>query len=118
VTDGATRPPTLNVAVPLAARLTVVAIDPDPEVTQVEPALATHVHVTPVSAAGTTSVTDAPATSLGPLLVTTIVQVTGSPAATAGEPGGFVTARSAMSDGADVTSSPSFAGFGSTGVLD
>ena len=64
---------TVNVAVPPASRLTVVEILPVPPLAQDDPALATHVQLPNVSPAGAVSVTVAPVTASGPLLVTTIV---------------------------------------------
>ena len=71
--DAATVAVTSNVAVPPASRSTDVLMLADPEAWQVEPAEAVHVHVGPTSVAGIGSVTVAPATLEGPLLVTTIV---------------------------------------------
>jgi hypothetical protein len=61
------------VAVPLANKLTVSLIEPVPEAEQLDPADAIHVHVAPVSAAGSVSVTVAPVTAEGPAFVATIV---------------------------------------------
>ena len=63
-----------KVAVPPFARLTVVEMLPVPLATpQLEPAEATQVHVAFFRPAGNVSLTAAPATALGPLLVATIV---------------------------------------------
>lgn len=64
----------LNVAVPLTSKLTVVLMFPLPPGTaQLEPADAVQVQVALLKVAGKTSVTVAPVTAIGPLLVTTIV---------------------------------------------
>src|SRR6266542_2018155 len=71
-----TVPLRLKVAVPPLTRLTVVAILPLPlETPQLLGAVAVQVLVkpAPLSAAGSGSLTAAPVTSLGPLLVTTTV---------------------------------------------
>src|SRR5438128_1687784 len=69
-----TVPVTVKVAVPPLARLTAVAMLPVPlAAAQLEPPEATHVHVAPVIAGASVSITDAPVTLLGPLLVTTMV---------------------------------------------
>src|SRR5262249_30250860 len=44
-----------------------------PAAAQIPPSVAVHVHVTPVSAAGNESTTEAPVTALGPALATVIV---------------------------------------------
>jgi hypothetical protein len=65
---------TLNVAFCPEGRLTVVEMFPVPDAAPHEPVpVALHVHDTPVRPAGIVSATVAPATSDGPLLVTTIV---------------------------------------------
>ncbi len=64
----------VNVAVPFGARLTVVPILPDPLAeAQLEPAEARQDHEALVMIAGSVSLTVAPDTALGPLLVTTMV---------------------------------------------
>jgi hypothetical protein len=63
----------LKVAVPPTARCTGALMFPVPVAGQIEPALAVHVHVTPVSVAGKGSLTVAPVTTEGPLLVATMV---------------------------------------------
>ena len=84
--------------------MTAVAIAPAPDAApHDEPAVAVQVHVTPVKAGGKVSVTVAPVAMLGPLFVTTIVHVSGVPAATGGALGVFVTARSATSSGVAAT---------------
>ena len=65
-------PRTVKVAVPPTARFTVAARLPLPPAGQLLPAEATQVHVTPVSATGSTSFTLAPVTALGPLLRATM----------------------------------------------
>ena len=75
-----TVPVSVNVAVPPLRRSTVVPMLPLPEgAPHALPADATHVHAGVVIAAGTASVTVAPITALGPLLLATIVYVTGLP---------------------------------------
>jgi hypothetical protein len=87
---------TVYVAVPLTARLAVVLMLPLPDAaTQVDPAVATHVQVAPVSVAGNVSVIVAPVTNDGPLLVATIVYVTPLPAVTVATPSVLVIERSA-----------------------
>src|SRR6187401_41416 len=70
----AIRPVRVNVARSPASSVTVVARFPVPEgAAQLDPASATQVHAGATSATGNTSVTLAPVTGLGPVLVTTIV---------------------------------------------
>ena len=83
-----------------------------------EPLLAVHVHVTLVYGPGNESATEAPTAVLGPRLTTAMVHVNGVPAAAAGTLGVLVTERSATTDDASVAAPLSFAGLGSTGVLD
>jgi hypothetical protein len=65
---------TVNVAFCPEGRLTIVEMFPVPEAAPHEPVpVAPHVHDTLVRPAGIVSVTEAPVTSEGPLLVTTIV---------------------------------------------
>ena len=73
VADAANVPVSVNVAVPPDSRFTDALMLPVPAAGQLLPALAAHVHVTPVSVAGTVSITVAPTTAFGPLLVATIV---------------------------------------------
>ena len=95
--DGDTVPWTVNVAVPPFIRFTAdVLMLPVPDAGQLLPALAAQVHVTPVIAAGIMSVTVAPLTANGPLLITTIVYVIGAPGTAVNEPSVFVIARSAV----------------------
>jgi len=63
----------VNVAVPPLSRLTPAFKSPLPLAGQVDPADATHVHVTLATWAGKLSVTVAPVTALGPALLATIV---------------------------------------------
>lgn len=70
----------VNVAVPALARLTVVLMLPVPLVCpQLDPLEAAQVQDTFVKTAGTSSVTVAPVTGLGPSFVTVIVYVNGAP---------------------------------------
>ena len=64
---------TVNVAVPAMPRLTLALMLPLPDAGQLEPAVAAHVHVTPVRVAGTVSATVAPVITEGPALEATIV---------------------------------------------
>src|SRR5437763_1003654 len=64
---------TVNVAVPLLSRFTLAAMLPLPLAGQLEPTLATQVHVALAIAAGNVSATVAPTTALGPLFVATMV---------------------------------------------
>ena len=61
------------VAVAPTARLMVSLMEPVPLAVHVAPAVATHVQVAPVKAAGSESATTAPVTADGPLLDATIV---------------------------------------------
>ncbi len=74
VVPGGTVPVTVKVAVPPTSRVTA-AVSPDgpPLVGQLEPADAVHVQVKLLNAAGSGSLTVAPATTLGPRFVATIV---------------------------------------------
>ena len=64
-------PLTVNVAVPPLSRLTAeVLMSPTPDAGQLLPALATHVQLTPVTTPGRVSLTAAPLTANGPLLLT------------------------------------------------
>ena len=64
---------TVNVTLPVARTLTDAEMFPDPEAGQLEPAVAEHVHVAPVSVAGIVSVTVAPLIADGPAFDTTMV---------------------------------------------
>jgi hypothetical protein len=64
---------TVYVAVPPLSRVTLWLMFPDPLAGQLDPADALHVQLTPVRLAGKVSVTVAPVTLLGPLLVTVMV---------------------------------------------
>ena len=68
-----TEPLTVKVAVPETRRLTLALMLPLPDAGQLEPALAAHVHVTPVKAAGKVSATVAPVITDGPAFAATIV---------------------------------------------
>src|SRR5512139_2494073 len=70
-------PVTVYVALPPTSRLSVVLMLPKPLAVQLDPGDAAHVHVTPVSTAGSVSVTLLPIASSGPLLVTLITYVPG-----------------------------------------
>ena len=116
---GSTAPFATNVALPPAARSTVVPIAPAPDGNaHADPAVAVHVHVTPVKTGENASLTETPAAVLGPLLATVIVQANGAPAAIVGALGVFTTETSATIDAVSVALAASFAGFGSTGALD
>src|SRR2546422_4346659 len=86
----------VKVAVPPASRLTLALRLPLPLAGQLDPADAAHVHVTPLSCAGKTSLTVAPVTALGPALLATIVYVSVPPWSTAVTPSVFVITRSAV----------------------
>ena len=86
----------VNVAVPPTARSMLAAMLPVPLAGQLPP-VAVHVQVAPSSAAGSRSVTVAPATADGPALPATTVYVTGVPGTTFGCPSVLVTNRSARS---------------------
>ena len=68
-----TVPLTVKVAVPETSRLTLELMLPLPDAGQLDPALAVHVHVTPVKLAGKVSVTVAPTITDGPAFDATIV---------------------------------------------
>ncbi len=72
---GDTVPVTVKVACRPDRRSTVVATSPEPEAAPQAPSpgATVHVHDTPVSAAGITSLTGAPTTSEGPLFATVTV---------------------------------------------
>src|SRR5919198_1251548 len=91
-----TVPVAVNVAVPPDNRLTLALRFPEPLAGQLEPADAAHVHVTLETCAGKLSVTVAPMTPLGPLLVATIVYVRLEPSGTVVTPSVFVIDRSAV----------------------
>jgi len=83
------------VAVPPARRETVDAMLPPPlAAPQLEPAVAAHVHVADVIAAGSVSATGAFATELGPAFETAIVYVVVVPGTTVRTPSVFVIERS------------------------
>ena len=107
-----------NVALPLDTRVTVVAMAPVPDAApHDEPGVAVQVQVTPVNAGPKGSVTVASVAVLGPVLVTTSVQLMDAPAATVGALGVLVIARSATSCGVAEAEALSFSGFGSIGAL-
>ena len=91
---GSNVPMTLKVALPPTSKSMVVLRSPDPLVGQDDPAEALQVHETPVSVAGNVSVTVAPATSFGPLLVIVTRYVTPCPGLIAVSPSSLVRARS------------------------
>src|SRR4051812_4962599 len=68
-------PVSVKVAVPPDSKEIEAPIEPEPEAGQDDPADAVHVHVAPVIAPGTVSVTVAPGTTDGPEFETTIVYV-------------------------------------------
>jgi hypothetical protein len=96
VASGSTSAVSVYVADEPAGRSTTSAMSPVPAGAHVAPAAPVHVHVTFDRMAGTTSSTDAPETSDGPALATTIVYVTGVPGTAVGEPSDLVTDRSAV----------------------
>src|SRR5262249_19860229 len=72
--SGATVPVSLKVATAFTGRSTVVAIEPMPlSAAHLPPPVALHVHITPLSTAGTGSFTMTPNTSLGPEFFTVMV---------------------------------------------
>src|SRR5664279_4358725 len=73
VADADNVPVSVNVAVPPTSRFTDALMFAVPVAGQLLPGVAAQVHVTPVSTAGTRSVTVAPMTALGPLFVATMV---------------------------------------------
>ena len=73
----------------------VSAMLPVPVAAHVAPAVATQVHVAPVSVAGIVSPTEAPTTLDGPLFVTTTVYVADVPATSVVVPSVLVMLRSA-----------------------
>jgi len=70
---GETVPVTVKVTVPPTGTVTLWVMGPLPAAVQTPPPVPAHVQVTPVSAAGTASVTTAPTALVGPALVTVIV---------------------------------------------
>ena len=89
-------PVTVNVTEPPAARSTLSARSPLPLAAHAEPGDAAQVHVAPVSATGSTSVTVAPVTALGPALLAVIVYVAARPGTGGPELSTFVMLRSAV----------------------
>jgi hypothetical protein len=64
---------TVKVTLPPLGISTVVLMLPVPDAVHAAPALGAQLHVAPVNCAGSTSTSVAPVTSLGPLLLATIV---------------------------------------------
>jgi hypothetical protein len=91
---GATVPVMLKVAVAPTGRLKGAWMEPAPEAGQLAPADGVHVQETAASCGGAVSTSDAPLAVAGPALETTIVYVSGWPAATVVRPSVFVTDRS------------------------
>ena len=77
------------------------------------PVVMEHVQVTPVIAAGTVSVTVAPVTFEGPLLVTVTVYEMPEPGTSVADPSVFVTARSAWAPSVSVSVAELLPGVGS-----
>ena len=113
VAAGATVPVTVNVTVPATRRLTEALMLPLPEAGQVEPAVAVHVHVTPVSVAGSVSVTVAPVITDGPAFDATIVYVTLWPGMVEVTPSVLVIDRSPVGVKVSVSVAVLLAGVGS-----
>ena len=87
---------------------------PEPEAAPQAPVpLIAQVQVTPVTAAGTVSLTVAPVTLEGPLFVTVTVYETVVPGTSVAEPSVFVTARSACGVRVSVSVALLLAGVGS-----
>ena len=89
----ATSAVTVKVAVPPTARLTVVLMSPAPPAAQV-PLTATQLQTAFDKVAANVSTTEAPTTFDGPLLLTTMMYVTGVPGTSEGDPSVFVIDRS------------------------
>jgi hypothetical protein len=89
--------------VPPDSRFTVSLTLPVPDAAHDDPDEATHVHVAPLSAEGSVSVTVAPTTADGPLFVVTIVYVTLVPGTSVVEPSVFVIRRSVDGDNESVS---------------
>ena len=87
-------PVIVNVAVAPTARFTSELIDPLPDAAQLAPDAAAQVHVTPLTDAGSASVTVAPVTLDGPRFEATTVYVTEVPGTSVVTPSVFVTRRS------------------------
>ena len=101
------------VAVPPTSNDALSLIDPLPDAAQLEPEVAEHVHVAPVSDDDKRSDVTAPTTLDGPALVATIVYVTVWPGTAVGEPSVFVTERSATRASVSVSVAVLLAGVGS-----
>jgi hypothetical protein len=110
---GLSVPVTEYVTVAAAGIVADVAIElPEPDaVAQVAPPVAAHVHVTPVRAAGTTSLIGADVAVDGPAFVTTMVYVRACPGIAAVRPSDFVTLRSPRGVTSSVSVAELFAGF-------
>jgi hypothetical protein len=107
-------PETVNVAVPAIARLTLALMVPLPDAGQLEPAVAVHVHVTPVIVAGNVSVTVAPVITEGPAMFdATMVYVTDVPGVSVATPSVFVIDRSAVGVKVSISVAELLAGVGS-----
>jgi hypothetical protein len=106
-------PVAVNVAVPEMPRLTAAAILPLPEAGQLEPAVAEHVQVTPVSVAGNVSATVAPVITDGPAFVATIVYVTPWPGVADATPSVLVIDRSPVGVSVSVSVAELLPGVGS-----
>jgi hypothetical protein len=91
------------VAVAPAAKLIVSPMKPVPDAAQVAPAEATHVHVAPLSDAGSVSRIVAPTTADGPAFAATIVYVTGVPGISVADPSVLVMDKSARGPSASVS---------------
>ena len=91
----------------------VSLIEPLPDAVHDDPLVAMHVHVAPESEDGRVSVTVAPVTEDGPLLVATIVYVTGVPATSVAAPSVLVIDRSAVGANVSVSVAELFVEVGS-----
>ena len=96
VAEATTVPEMENVADPPGANVTAEETLPLPEAGHVEPAVAAHVHVTPLRLPGTVSATVAPVTVDGPGFEATTVYVTTEPGTTVLRPSVFEIDTSAV----------------------
>jgi methyl coenzyme M reductase subunit C len=103
----------VNVAVPLGSRSTVVLMLPLPEAGQVDPAEATHVHVAPDNVPGNVSVMVVASAADGPAFDATIVYVTVEPGTSVALPSVLVIDTSARRVIVVVSVAVLFAGVGS-----
>jgi len=104
----------VNVAVPDTARLTVPLMLPVPDAAgQLEPLVAVHVHVAPVSVPGNVSATVAPVITDGPEFEATIVYVIPWPGTADAAESVFVMDRSPVGVSVSVSVAELFAEFGS-----